>query len=200
MMKKLIAVVLASAPFALAQQSAITSAPCSPIAPDNTGVITIKCTGLTPDQAKALAGVPAFLNKILQNQKFEADEIISRLDKCVEGVKEAEKQIYSGYDFNGAKRVQRPGYIGVTSGPETTVFQQMLNLQDNHQWEQLLRVSDDEIKTTPGWLTPYLFSGVANANLGNTTAAIQRLTFVRDEAAGNPDYADADRLLHLLQK
>jgi hypothetical protein len=148
---------------------------------------------------KALAGVPALLNKILQNQKAETDELMSQMDKCVEGVKRAEKQIYSGYDFNGAKREQRPGYGGVTVGAETSVFQQMINLQNNRQWEELLKVSEDEIRTTPDWLTPYLFSGIANANLGNTAAAIERLTFVRDEAAGNPDYADADRILRLLQ-
>jgi hypothetical protein len=161
-----LAVMLLFSSLALAQQSATTSAPCSPITPDNAGNITIKCTGLNPDQAKALAGFPSLLNKILQNQKAETNEIMSRLNDCVEGIKQARRQIYSGYDFNGARRDQRPGVSNLVIGPETIVFQHLLDLQNQQRWKELAEASEDQIKKTPDWLTPYLFSGIANLNLG----------------------------------
>jgi hypothetical protein len=183
---------------ALAQQSATTSAPCSPIAPDNTGTITIKCTGLTPDQAKSLVGIPSLINKILQGQKEATAEIMSRLNDCVEGVKQVRHGIYSGYDFNGGKRDQRPGVTNLTVGPEVAVFQQFLDLQKNKRWGELLELAEGQIIKTPDWLTPYLFSGIANLHLGNKDAGIKRLKYVKSEGEGNPDYADAARILSQL--
>ncbi len=190
-----LAIVLLFSSVGLAQQSATTSAPCSPIAPDNTGTITIKCTGLTADQAKTLAGIPSLLNKILRKQETETEEITSRLDDCVEGVKAARRGIYSGYDFNGGKRDQRPGHTGVTAGAELMVFQRLLDLQRQQHWRELVEASEAQIQKTPNWLTPYLFSGVGNMNLGNRAEAIKRLEYVKSESAGDPDYADAARLL-----
>jgi hypothetical protein len=192
------AVVLLLSSFALAQQSSITSGPCSPIAPDNTGNITIKCTGLSPDQARSLAGIPSLINKILQEQKVATAEIMSRLSDCAEGVKQARHGIYSGYDFNGGKRDQRPGDVQLIVGAETSVFQQFLDLQQNQRWRELLDLAEGQIIKTPDWLTPYLFSGIANLNLGNRDAGIKRLKYVRSEGEGNPDYADAARILSQL--
>ncbi|MGA9389362.1 MAG: hypothetical protein WBV69_02850 [Candidatus Sulfotelmatobacter sp.] len=193
-----VAVLLLFPALALAQQSATTSAQCSPIAPNNTGTITIKCSGLSPDQAKSLAGIPSLINKILQGQKDQTAEIMSRLSDCVEGIKQARHGIYSGYDFNGAKRDQRPGVISLNTGPEVTVFQHLLDLQQQKDWKGLLEASEDQIKKTPDWLTPYLFSGIANLNLGNRDAGIKRLAYVKSEEEGNPDYADAARILSQL--
>lgn len=180
---------------AMAQTTTSTSGPCSPIAPNNSGSITIECPGMSEEQARKMV---AILNKIVANQ-LDPAAVMAKLDEIGKDVKTLKAGIYSGYDFNGAKRERRPGVDSVTAGPEIVVFQQMIKLHHDHNWGELLKVAEDEIKTSPEWLTPYLFSGIANANLGNRDAAIQRLTYVRDEAAGNPDYADADRILRLLQ-
>jgi hypothetical protein len=75
----------------------------------------------------------------------------------------------------------------------------MGKLESEKNWKELRTLAEQQIKKTPDWLTPYLFSGVAEANLGNKAAAIARLKYVRDQAAGNPDYADAERLLKMLE-
>jgi hypothetical protein len=46
------------------------------------------------------------------------------------------------------------------------VFQHLLDLQNQQRWKELAEASEDQIKKTPDWLTPYLFSGIANLNLG----------------------------------
>jgi hypothetical protein len=172
-----------------------TSGPCSPVTTGNNNNYKIVCNIGTQQGEKMLA----ILNKILA-QRLDPDAVMEKLDEIDKNVKKLSRGVYSGFDFNGARREVRPGYSGVTVGEETAVFQNMQSLQARQQWGQLLKISEDQIKKTPDWLTPYLFSGIANANLGNNAAAIQRLTFVRDEAADNPDYADADRILRLLQR
>jgi hypothetical protein len=171
-----------------------TSGSCSPATTGNNNTFTITCTGLTTDQAKSLASIPSVLNKILQKQKDESAEIISRLNDCVEGVKQARKGIYSGYDFNGAKRDQSPGRTISIAGAETIVFH-MVDLQSEQRWKELVETSEDQIQKTPGWLTPYLLSGIGNLNLGNRAEGVKRLKYVKDQAGGDSSYADADRIL-----
>lgn len=172
-----------------------TSGLCSPITTGNSNTYKIQCN-IDTERGREMLEI---MNKILSNQ-LNADVVMAKLDEIQTDVRKLRSGVYSGYDFNGAKREQRPGYARVTVGAETVVFQNMIKLQANQQWKALLTISEDQIRKTPDWLTPYLFSGLANANLGNTEAAIQRLTFVRDKAVGNPDYADAARILLQLQK
>jgi hypothetical protein len=139
------------------------------------------------------------MSQILAKQ-LDPDLVMAKLDEIGKDVKKISRGVYSGYDFNGAKRDQRPGMTSLIVGEEPGVFQKMRTLQNQHQWKELLVTSEEQINNTPDWLTPYLFSGIANANLGNKQAAIERLKFVRDEAAGNPDYADAGRVLQQLQQ
>jgi hypothetical protein len=148
--------------------------------------------------SKALVGLPSLLNKLLQNQKDATNEIMSRLNECVEGVKLARHGIYSGYDYNGAKRDQRPGVSSATAGPEVAVFQQFLELQKQQRWKEVLELAEGQITKTPDWLTPFLFSGIAKLNLGNRDAGIKRLEYVKGEGEGNPQYADAARILSQL--
>jgi hypothetical protein len=48
------------------------------------GIATFTCTGLTVDQAKVLKDVPTLLTRILKEEKLSTEEIISRLNTCVE--------------------------------------------------------------------------------------------------------------------
>jgi hypothetical protein len=93
---------------ALAQQSATTSAPCSPIAPDNTGTITINCPGMSKEQGQKML---AILNKILANQ-LDPDVVIGKLD-------EIEKELQGV-----AKSIPRSR---VMSEPHLQVFTSALN-------------------------------------------------------------------------
>lgn len=85
---KLAAVLLFPA-VVLAQQSATTSAPCSPIAPDNTGTITITCPGMSKEQWQKMF---AILNKIRTNQ-LDPDVVMTKLDEIRTGVSSIKSEL-----------------------------------------------------------------------------------------------------------
>jgi hypothetical protein len=66
----------------LAQQSNTTSAPCSPIAPNNSGSITISCPGMSKEQGQKMIDI---LNKILAN-RVDTNAVMEKLDGCLAGV------------------------------------------------------------------------------------------------------------------
>ena len=86
------------------------------------------------------------------------------------------------------------------AGEEMTVFKKLLDLQKEQDWSTLRNVCEEQIKKSPEWLTPYLFAGVAYANLGEREQAIKLLEYVDKQAAGSSQYSDAARLLEVLRK
>lgn len=127
-----------------------------------------------------------------QNSKIKQLEI---------GAKKASRGISSTYDFNGAKRVTTgPGHVSVVIGEEFTIFQGMVQLEKAKNYEELVKVCDEQIQKTPDWLTPYLFAGIAYANLGDKEKAIMKLEYVLEMAPGDPAYAQASDILKELNK
>lgn len=86
---KLFAFLFFSASIATAQQSATTSAPCSPIAPDNSGSITINCPGISKEDGRKML---AILNRILANQ-IDPELVMVKLDEIQHGVSSIENQL-----------------------------------------------------------------------------------------------------------
>jgi hypothetical protein len=172
-----------------------TTGPCSPASSGSNNNFTIHC-GIGQEQGLKLL---AIVNRILAKQ-LDPDLVMSKLDEIETDVKKISRGNYSTYDFNGVKRELHSGVVKAVAGEEFVAFQTMVKLHGTQQWKELLETSEGQLKKTPDWLTPYLFSGIANANLGNRQAAIDRLTFVKDQAAGDPAYADADRILQELQQ
>ena len=82
------ALLLLFSPVAVAQSTTSTSGSCSPIAPNNSGNITIQCPGMSADQAKKMA---AILNKILANQ-LDPDAVMKMLESTGKSVEEIHKQ------------------------------------------------------------------------------------------------------------
>jgi len=112
----------------------------------------------------------------------------------------AERGVSDNYDFNGARRQTVSGRTSVGVGAETTSFQKLFSAYQSQKWSELRALSEEQIIAVPRWLTPYLFSGIANANLGDTKQAEERLSFVVSHAGSDPDYTDARRLLEELKR
>jgi hypothetical protein len=74
--------------FALAQ-STTTSGPCSPIAAQNTGSITINCPGISGEEGRKML---AILNRILANQ-INPDLVMVKLDEIQHGVSSIESEL-----------------------------------------------------------------------------------------------------------
>ena len=78
------------------------------------------------------------------------------------------------YDPNGAKHTQIGNKFILEDG-RRTAFDTIRLLHDSRKWAELAEVCEEEIKATPEWLTPYLYAGVAHANLGDLATARKRL-------------------------
>jgi Skp family chaperone for outer membrane proteins len=74
--------------FAVAQ-SATTSGPCSPIAAQNTGSITINCPGISGEEGRKML---AILNRIIANQ-INPDLVMVKLDEIQHGVSSIESEL-----------------------------------------------------------------------------------------------------------
>jgi hypothetical protein len=70
--------------FVFAQQTSTTSGPCSPIAPNNSGTITIQCGGISTKLGNQLVVI---LNRIAKNQ-LDPDAVMAKLDEIQRGVNE----------------------------------------------------------------------------------------------------------------
>jgi hypothetical protein len=144
------------------------------------------------------------LNAIIEKQ-IDPAAVMGKLDEIAKGVDglkqkslDSARGVISIYDFNGARRVQSAGRISVTVGPEIDRFRQMVQLHDAAKWAELVTLCEREITSTPEWLTPYLYAGVAYANLGDRQKAIAKLSHVVEQAGRDPAYQDAERLLRAL--
>lgn len=127
----------------------------------------------------------------LESLRVQVQELESQARRAARGITET-------YDFQGNRRSTSPGQIEATMGAKHNVFRKMIALNEEHNWSELLSLCEKEIDSTPEWLTPYLFAGIAQANLGERGEAIQLLRYVEREAAGDPAYSAASDLLQKL--
>ncbi|MFI5071802.1 MAG: hypothetical protein ACHP8A_13020 [Terriglobales bacterium] len=93
------------------------------------------------------------------------------------------------WDYNGAKRTQGTGFAGVVVGDEVGKFQRLIQLEAQSDWQSLLDASNEQIKSSPTWPTPYLFAAEANVHLNNSALAKQQLEAVERTVFDSPDYA-----------
>jgi tetratricopeptide (TPR) repeat protein len=113
--------------------------------------------------------------------------------------KKSSRGITSTFDFNGTKRDTTAGSVTAIAGDEFSVFQRILLLEKESKFVELKNLCEAQIKKTPNWFTPYLYLGVAYANLGNKEKAISNLEYVIENTPGDPNYAQAKTLLDQLK-
>jgi hypothetical protein len=178
-------------------QEAVQS-PCAndTVTAPNASSVTIKCTGLTPEQQKLLRNIPDLLNKVLSTQKSDTYQILSKLDSCIDDAAIARRS--SAATIRGVTRVYSydGSFIRTTSHvnggtQENSVYlgappewYEMNGLQQQKKWQELVELCEKVIKAKPEWLTPYLAEGTAYLNLKQTEKAVTLLKYVRDESGG----------------
>lgn len=163
----------------------------------------------TLDRVAAVVGVtaPADVAKAVEDLKNRAAAQQRELATAAQTIRDLEikaekaaRGMVETFDFNGARRVSsRPGHINLAEGPEVEVYKRMVELQNAKKWAELRQAADAQTRTTPDWLTPYLFLGVAYANLGNKNEALRAFQHVVAKAHGDPAYAEAGQLIQRLQ-
>jgi hypothetical protein len=128
------------------------------------------------------------LNEELSTVRAQATELEVRAQNAERGVSDT-------YDFNGAHRQTVSGRSMITVGGETVVFRTIIDLYNAKKWGELENECERQIRATPKWLTPYLYSGIAYVNRGVFDRAKERLEFVVKHSGNDPDYSDAARIL-----
>jgi len=132
-----------------------------------------------------------------QKNLDEKDKAIQELEKQA---KKASRGISSIYDFNGTKWVTTgPGHIFIETGLEFEIFKKINELEKQRNYPELKNICEQQIIKTPEWLTPYLYLGLAFANMGNKEKAIEMFEYVLKNAPDDPAYAQAKEFLKKLK-
>ncbi len=158
-----------------------------------------KIDALVSGNKELLAKNGELLTRVTQYQQ----DLLSRDARIKElevKAKKAARGIVSTYDFNGAKREMNAGSINVVGGEEVAIFRQMVELERNKAYSELIVLCEGQTEKTPEWLTPYLYLGVAYANTGNRDKALSNLEHVVAEAPEDPAYAEAATILEQIRK
>lgn len=188
-MIKVIALLALIPGVAFAAESAETFGPCSPIAPKNSGTITINCPGISQQQGEQMLRI---LNKILTSP-MGSNAVMEKLDEILHEVNpNAPKTTYT---FAGDRRVISPGRTQLVAGEMEEVFHTLGQLQKARDWEGLKALSEVQMREWPDWFTPYVFAGQAYLYLGQREKARQVLELAEKRIAGNPDYQQLERPL-----
>ncbi|MGH9869711.1 MAG: hypothetical protein ACREAA_16300 [Candidatus Polarisedimenticolia bacterium] len=144
------------------------------------------------------AGNKELLTKVADYQA-NLEKMQRENESLKEEVAKTSQGRYSAWDFNGVRREGRPGQMNAHMGEEFGIFNQLVAAEKQRDYETIIRMSTQQIAKTPGWLTPYLFRGVALINLGRSSKAISDLEFVVRNAHGDSQYAKAAEHLERLR-
>jgi hypothetical protein len=130
------------------------------------------------------------LTKISQYQN-DIENKNMRIKELEEKSKLSERGIESKIEFNGARRIRQGGYNSISQGPESLIFQNIIELQNQQKFTELLKLCDENIQKTPEWFTLYIFKAIAllNIDIKNKNKALDLFDYVIDKTTGDFDYA-----------
>ena len=72
-------------------------------------------------------------------------------------------------------------------------------LEEKKHYGELVIICEKQIKETPEWLTPYLYLGIALANLGYKDRAVDIFEYVKENSFGDPKYSQVSEFLEKLR-
>jgi hypothetical protein len=166
------------------------NSPCSNIVA-LAGDVKLDCSSLTPKQQQIIESIPVMLRTIIANQ-LDPKAVMDKLEEIAKAVHDLDpKAPRITYMYDGDQRIERPGSVG--SNPQNPAHQAYLKIIEAHQrkdWQSVASLSDEAIKETPEWLTPYVYRILAYGNLDKITLgdAISSVEDLKKKADGNPDY------------
>jgi hypothetical protein len=150
-----------------------TTGPCSPAVTGGNNQFSINCRGIGKEQGQKMLDI---LNKILANQ-LNPNAVLAKLDEILKAVNP--NIPVKAYACNGEWRTVGPGQataLEVNMGGNDSAFQNMIRLNNSKQYADLLNECLAQISSTPEWLTPRLFCGMAYMASGNKVKVKEMLT------------------------
>ncbi len=154
-------------------------------------LLTIKCQGMTKEQADRLSPVTNILgimNKLLEN-KLDPDWVAAKLQEIQKTGKPP--LVGKTYFCDGmwqAGNSKSDNILDTKTGGNDSAFLAMIAQLKSKRYRDLLQTCLYNLALTPDWLTPRLFCGLAYANLNEKEKAETMLS--QFEAKSGPSYDD----------
>lgn len=92
------------------------------------------------------------------------------------------------------------GVLDSKTGGNDSEFLNMISLLEKKNYPELLKKCQANIKSTPDWLTPRLFCGLAYAGLNRNAEAESMLAEYQKKAGPDYDVPDCHNMLVILRR
>jgi hypothetical protein len=164
--------------------------------------VSIRCQGMNPEQAarvSAAFNILPVMNKLLED-KLDPDVVTAKLNELTKSASSsprAKTYFCDGMWKSGAPDAK--GVLDTKTGGNDSEFLSMINLLEKQKYSELLTKCTANIKSTPDWLTPRLFCGLAYAGLGRNTQAEPMLKEFQQKAGPDYDVPDCHNMLVILR-
>jgi hypothetical protein len=164
--------------------------------------ISIKCQGMNPEQSErvsAALNILPVMNKLLED-KLDSDVVTAKLDELTKSPAQVPR--VKTYFCDGMWKSGAPNAVGILdtkTGGNDSEFLGMISLLEKKQYPELLTKCTANIKSTPEWLTPRLFCGLAYARLDRKVEAQAMLAEFEKKAGSSYDVPDCHDMLTVLR-
>jgi hypothetical protein len=166
--------------------------------------ITLKCRGMSAEQGEKVSAaafsILTVLNKLLDN-KLDAEVVTTKLDELAKTATRVPQ--VKTYFCDGMWRDGGPNSASILdtkTGGNDSEFLNMIALLEKKQYPELLSKCTESIKSTPGWLTPKLFCGLAYAHLNRKAEAQAMLVEFEENTGPTYDVPDCHDMHDLLRR
>ena len=165
--------------------------------------ISIQCQGLNPEQSERVSAafnILPVMNKLLED-KLDPETVTTKLEELAKSAsKVARVKTYfcDGMWKSGAPEAK--GVLDSKTGGNDSEFLGMIGLLEKKQYPELLTKCLANIKSTPEWLTPRLFCGLAYAGMNRNADAQRMLTEFQKNAGPDYDVPDCHNMSVLLRR
>lgn len=125
------------------------------------------------------------------NYQKDIESKEKKIKELEESVKKSERGIVSIIQIDGSYLVRQGGSMSINSGTqENKVYNEIINLEKEEKFDNIIILCDKSIKSSPRWYTPFLFKAIALYNLdkNNKKMSIDLLDYVANNTVGDPQY------------
>jgi hypothetical protein len=164
--------------------------------------ISIKCQGMNPEQSERISAafnILPVMNRLLED-KLDPELVTTKLDELTKSaarVPRVKTYFCDGMWKSGAPNAG--GILDTKTGGNDSEFLSMISLLEKKQYPELLMKCTANIKSTPEWLTPRLFCGLAYAQLNRKVEAQAMLAEFEKKAGSTYDVPDCHDMLTVLR-
>lgn len=127
--------------------------------------------------------------KVYQEDLTKKDEQIKQLE--TQSKKSKLGIIEKHYTFNGQIREANAGVSSAEIGDTHFLYNKLIKLNEIKDFQNLLKMCNEQVNKTPEWFTLYFLKAIALANLGRPNEALENIEIVINNRGDDSEYKDA---------